>query len=228
MLDERLLKVAEYIIGDVLADIGSDHAYLPIYAYQNKQIKQAICGEVVEGPYQSTISNINRHGLSENIEARLGDGLSVLNGEYVQTVTICGMGGPLIAKILEEGFAHIGNRPRLILQANTYSYPIRAVIEKLGYTITAEEILKDKNHFYEIIVCDDTGTRRQYNNKELNFGPINLRERKPTFIDKLNWELEHQKKILNGIKDTDKNLEKVNDIKNNIRKREEVLNHECE
>lgn len=226
MVDERLKKVSGYIIGDTLADIGSDHAYLPIYAYKNNMIKNAICGEVVEGPFKSTLKNIQQHGLSSIIEARLGDGLTILNDETVQTITICGMGGPLIAKILEDGFENVGNKPRLVLQANTYTYPVRNTVSKLGYSITHEEVLKDGRHFYEIIVCDYSGKHQNYNEIELQFGPINLAKKTETFISKLNWELEHQKRILSGIEDSEKNEAKIDDIKRKIQEREEVLKDE--
>lgn len=226
MVDERLKKVSGYVTGDTLVDIGSDHAYLPIYAYKNNMIKNAICGEVVEGPFKSTLKNIQQHGLSSIIEARLGDGLTILNGETVQTITICGMGGPLIAKILEDGFENVGNKPRLVLQANTYTYPVRKTVSKLGYAITHEEVLKDGRHFYEIIVCDYSGTHQNYNEFELQFGPINLAKKTETFISKLNWELEHQKRILSGIEDSEKNKAKIDDIKKKIQEREEVLKDE--
>lgn len=229
MLDERLNRVMGYIIGDTLVDIGSDHAYLPIEAYHNDKIKFAVCGEVVEGPYQSTVNNIRQHELSDKIEARLGNGLKVLNNEDVDTITICGMGGPLIAQILKEGFGHVGNHPRLILQANTYTYPVRKVISELGYTITNEDVLKDGRHFYEIIVCDFYPKQKNYTEKELKFGPVNLENRTEAFIDKLNWELEHHKRILKGIDSTaEKNTEKIDELNLKISERHEVLNSESQ
>src|SRR5690625_2583408 len=98
MLNQRLKTVAKYISGDALVDIGSDHAYLPIYAINEKIIKSAICGEIARGPYESSVKNVQQNKLTEVIKIRLGDGLSVIRQrDDVDTITICGMGGPLIA-----------------------------------------------------------------------------------------------------------------------------------
>lgn len=70
MLDARLQKVSEFIVGEKLLDIGSDHAYLPIEAIRNGAVRQAICGEVVKGPFDSTVNNIRREGMEDLIEAR--------------------------------------------------------------------------------------------------------------------------------------------------------------
>ena len=101
-INKRLTKVSEYLNHNKLADIGSDHAYLPIYAIQNNLVKEAIAGEVVKGPFLSAQKNTELHGLSKSIEIKLGDGLEVVN-DTVDVITICGMGGPLIAQILDEG-----------------------------------------------------------------------------------------------------------------------------
>lgn len=121
MIDNRLLKVSEYINGDTLLDVGSDHAYLAIYAVQNDLVKNAICGEVVKGPYENSLKNVRLNILDDKIDVRLGSGLLVLDNERIDTITICGMGGPLIADIIEEGFSKLINKPRFILSANTFA-----------------------------------------------------------------------------------------------------------
>src|SRR5690625_5152659 len=139
MIDERLKYAANHIRSGVLADIGSDHAYLPIYAVREGMIDKAICGEVVQGPYEPTVKNIEAYGLEGKIEARLGDGLNILTpDDDVDTITICGMGGPLIASILTEGFGNVQGHPRLVLQANNYMYPLRQAVDGLNYRIVHE------------------------------------------------------------------------------------------
>ena len=87
-----------------MADIGSDHAYLPIYAIQNDLCTKAIAGEVIQGPYKAAKRNIANYELNQLVDVRLGDGLSVINAEdQIDNITVCGMGGPLIAKILNDG-----------------------------------------------------------------------------------------------------------------------------
>ena len=80
--------------GAVLLDVGSDHAYLPIELVERGQIKSAIAGEVVEGPYQSAVKNVEAHGLKEKIQVRLANGLAAFEeADQVSIITIAGMGG---------------------------------------------------------------------------------------------------------------------------------------
>ena len=86
--------------GVTLLDVGSDHAYLPIALMKSGRIAAAIAGEVVEGPYQSACQNVQKEGLSQQIQVRLASGLKALSPEdSVDEVVIAGMGGRLIASI---------------------------------------------------------------------------------------------------------------------------------
>ncbi|CAM4142370.1 tRNA (adenine(22)-N(1))-methyltransferase [Lacicoccus alkaliphilus] len=226
MIDERLKYAADHIKGDNLADIGSDHAYLPIYAVREGLIKSAICGEVVPGPYEATVKNISTYGYGDRIEARLGDGLKILTpDDELDTITICGMGGPLIASILRDGFDNVRDFPRLVLQANNYTHPLRKAVSELNYSIVHEKVLKLGKHYYEIIVCDHGESREMLTEKELHFGPVNLERREEAFLMKVRWEYEHQKRIFDNI-DGDKNTDKRNEIKSKIKLLEEVLEDE--
>ena len=226
MIDERLKYASYHIKGDKIADIGSDHAYLPIYAVKEGLIKSAICGEVVPGPYEATVKNISAYGYADRIEARLGDGLKVLTpDDAVDTITICGMGGPLIASILRDGFANVRGFPRLVLQANNYTYPLRKAVTDLKYRIVQEKVLKLGKHYYEVIVCDHDESGESLTEKELHFGPVNLKCGEEAFLMKVRWEYEHQKRILNNI-DGGKNPDKKNEIKSKIKLLEEVLEDE--
>ncbi|WP_017548835.1 tRNA (adenine(22)-N(1))-methyltransferase [Salinicoccus carnicancri] len=222
MLDDRLKKVASYIEGDTLVDIGSDHAYLPIYAVKNRIVQKAICGEIVKGPYDSTVENIQAHGLADRIEARFGSGLKIVSeDDDIDSITICGMGGPLIADILRTGFENVSGMPRLILQPNTYSYPVRRTLQEIGYEITDETVLRHGRHFYEIIVAERGES--SYDEKALMFGPVNLTKRGDAFIRKQERELEHQKRILANLEINSANQDKMNEIRKIIDLLEEVL-----
>ncbi|CAD2078191.1 tRNA (adenine(22)-N(1))-methyltransferase [Jeotgalicoccus meleagridis] len=225
MLSERLKIVADFITGPNLVDIGSDHAYLPIYAVQNKIVNQALCGEVVQGPFEASQKNVENYGLSEQIEVRFGNGLEILkSSDTVDTITICGMGGPLIADIIDSGFNHLTSKPRFVIQANTYPKKIREVLVKRGYEITDEVQYKDGHHFYDIIVFDYVKEDpADYSDLELRFGPINLKNRTTLFIDDLNREKKHVEGILSGIKDVEKNEQQILKLKNNLKQISEVL-----
>lgn len=224
MLNQRLKTVSEYIVGDALVDIGSDHAYLPIYAVNENIIKKAICGEIARGPYDSSVKNVQQSKLSDEIKIRLGDGLSVLRSmDDADTITICGMGGPLIASIIESGMKFVQGTPRFIVQANTYPYPIRKIMAEHNYKITEELQLKDGPHFYDIIVFDHSKEAVEYSEAELRFGPVNIEKREPVFIGQLEREKSHMEKILNGINDREKNIDKVERLESNLKYVDEVL-----
>lgn len=224
MLNQRLKTVSEYIVGDALVDIGSDHAYLPIYAVNENIIKKAICGEIARGPYDSSVKNVQQNKLSDDIKIRLGDGLSILRSmDDADTITICGMGGPLIASIIENGMKFVHGTPRFIVQANTYPYPIRKIMSEHNYKISEELQLKDGPHFYDIIVFDYSKEAVEYSEAELRFGPVNIEKREPVFIGQLEREKSHMEKILNGINDREKNIDKVERLESNLKYVDEVL-----
>ena len=79
-LGERLTRVASFVLnGSKVCDVGSDHAYLPVYLIQNNQITSAIAGEVVEGPFLSAKQTVRDYRMEDRIEVRLGDGLQILS-----------------------------------------------------------------------------------------------------------------------------------------------------
>ena len=218
-INKRLTKVSEYLNHNKLADIGSDHAYLPIYAIQNNLVKEAIAGEVVKGPFLSAQKNTELHGLSKSIEIKLGDGLEVVN-DTVDVITICGMGGPLISQILDEGKEKLIHYPDLILQANIHALPIRQVLQKLGYNIEAEQLIKDKKHIYEIIVAKKG--KMQLSENELKFGPKLMIEKDELFYEKWEREIESLENISNQLKNH-KDQTRYNEIQAQIKQIKEVL-----
>src|SRR5699024_5146660 len=222
-LNQRLKKVSTYITGETLADIGSDHAYLPIYALENNLVKKAIEGEVIKGPFEASVKNVIEHKLSPYIDVRLGDGLSVLNpNEQINCVTICGMGGPLIAKIIKNGQPKLTSHPRLILQSNIQSSAIRSLLIHMNYVIVEEAILEEKGHIYEIIVADYSETKQKLSEPEIKFGPILLKNKTDLFFKK--WE--HECASLNKIKshlDHHKHNNRLIEINNEINLINEVL-----
>lgn len=226
MIDNRLLKVSEYINGDTLLDVGSDHAYLAIYAVQNDLVKNAICGEVVKGPYENSLKNVRLNILDDKIDVRLGSGLLVLDNERIDTITICGMGGPLIADIIEEGFSKLINKPRFILSANTFAEPIRRVLVKRGYHVVDETIVKDekKELYYETIVMDYG--KEEYSEEELYFGPINLEKRSEMFLERLNSEADHLNNVIETINNKSKNKSGLDVLENRYKRIKAVLDNE--
>lgn len=174
-LSQRLATVANYVpLGARLADIGSDHAYLPAWLILHGKINFAIAGEVVQGPFESAGKLVAKRDLASQIEVRLGDGLEVVSLEDELTaISIAGMGGALISEILERGVKNqrLTGKERLILQPNVAEKTLRSWLQKNQYHIFAEEILAEDGKFYEVIVAEKSPTPVTYSEKELTFGP---------------------------------------------------------
>ena len=229
-LSKRLETVAHYIPeGFTLADIGSDHAYLPCYAYLNGIIPSGIAGEVVEGPYQSAMEQVQKTNLQHVISVRKGDGLEVISPGEVDCITIAGMGGTLIQSILEAGKKKLNGVKRLILQPNIGAKKIREWLLQNGWEITQESILEEDGRIYEVLVAEPGNPSAPYvHNLQagLLVGPFLLEEKNEVFIKKWTHELSHWKKILTQIENaprTDENVEKINELQEKITIVQEVL-----
>ena len=159
-LSKRLACVGSYVPNQArIADIGSDHAYLPVYLMLNEKISYAIAGEVVPGPYQSAKNQVQRQGLADRIDVRLANGLQAITPEDgIQVITIAGMGGSLIASILEEGrtTGKLVGVSRLVLQPNIGEEGLRSWLMAHHYQLIAEEIIEEQGKIYEIMVAEPT------------------------------------------------------------------------
>lgn len=191
MISKRLETVASFVPqGAVLLDVGSDHAYLPIELVEKGHIEAAIAGEVVEGPYQSAVKNVKEHDLVDKIQVRLANGLAAFEEvDQVSVITIAGMGGRLIATILEEGLDKLATVERLILQPNNREDELRSWLQEHGFQIIAESILEEAGKFYEIIVAE-VG-KMNLSATDVRFGPFLSKEVSPIFIQK--WQKEVSK-----------------------------------
>lgn len=196
-LSRRLEAVASYVPqGARLADVGSDHAYLPLFLVEQGRIDFAVAGEVVQGPYQSALQNVEQVGQSDKISVRLANGLAAVElDDQVSTVTIAGMGGRLIAEILEAGVDKLASVERLILQPNNREDDVRRWLVTHDFQLVAEEILEENDKIYEILVAEK-GTV-DLTADQLRFGPYLLEEQSETFqkkwlkeLDKLTYALE--------------------------------------
>ncbi|EHI68773.1 tRNA (adenine(22)-N(1))-methyltransferase [Streptococcus ictaluri] len=190
-LSKRLKSVASFIPkGAKLLDVGSDHAYLPIYAIEESQISEAIAGEVVTGPYESALKNVSQAGLEDKIQVRLANGLEAFDQrDQVRVITICGMGGRLIVDILEAGKEKLQTVERLILQPNNREDDLRQWLMANEFTIVAETILCENDKYYEIIVAEHG--EMTLSTTELRFGPYLSQEKSVIFKEK--WQREMDK-----------------------------------
>ena len=221
MISKRLELVASFVPqGAILLDVGSDHAYLPIELVEKGQIKGAIAGEVVEGPYQSAVKNVEAHGLKEKIQVRLANGLAAFEEvDQVSVITIAGMGGRLIARILEEGLDKLANVERLIRQPNNREDDLRIWLQDNGFQIVAESILEEAGKFYEILVVE--AGQMKLSARDVRFGPFLSKEVSPVFVQK--WQKEAAKLEFALGQIPEKNLEERQVLVDKIQAIKEVL-----
>lgn len=191
VLSQRLAAVAEFVPqGARLLDVGSDHAYLPIALMENGKIDFAIAGEVVKGPYESALHNVAGAGLADKIAVRLADGLAAFEAsDQVTTITICGMGGGLIADILAAGADKLASVDRLILQPNNREDELRAWLMNNGFKLITEQIMTENDKFYEIMVVEHG--QMTLSTTDLRFGPFLNQEKSEVF--KARWQRELKK-----------------------------------
>ena len=221
MISKRLELVASFVPqGAVLLDVGSDHAYLPIELVEKGKIERAIAGEVVEGPYQSAVKNVESHGLKEKIQVRLANGLAAFEEEdQVTVITIAGMGGRLIAAILEEGLDKLSNIQRLILQPNNREDDLRIWLQDNVFQIVAESILEEAGKFYEILVVE--AGQMELSASDVRFGPFLSKEVSPVFVQK--WQREAAKLEVALSQIPEKNLAERQILADKIQAIKEVL-----
>ncbi len=137
--------------GARVVDIGTDHAYLPIWLVQNNIVKSAIAADINEGPLNIARQNIAKYSLSDKIETRLSNGLEKINKDEVDDIVIAGMGGELISNILSKASWLKDSSKNLILQPMTTSKELRIFLKNENYKIYKEETVTSEKRVYTII-----------------------------------------------------------------------------
>ncbi len=196
-LSLRLERVAANVPhGARLADIGSDHAYLPVALMRRGVIAAAVAGEVATTPFHAAQRTVRDNGLEQHITVRLADGLAAIEAaDGITAISVCGMGGETIRDILESGKAHLSGQERLVLQPNGGEQPLRQWLMDNGYSISSEELLRENRFYYEIIVAERAGPV-VYSAEQLYFGPLQMQARSPAFIAKWQRMLHQKQKTL--------------------------------
>ncbi|CAI8744409.1 MULTISPECIES: tRNA (adenine(22)-N(1))-methyltransferase [Bacillus] len=219
-LSKRLEEVVREIpVGSTVADIGSDHAYLPCYTIINNIATKAVAGEVVDGPFRSAQATVAESGLQEKVDVRKGNGLAVITPGEVDVITIAGMGGALIRDILENGKEKLNGVIRLILQPNIAAHHIREWFIENGWELIHEKIIKEDGKIYEILVGEKGEPLTPYHeNKqtELFIGPFLMKEKSDAFVEKWENELKNFQNIL-------KQIERATESEDTKAKRIEVV-----
>ena len=172
-ITRRLGACAELVRqGAVLADIGTDHAYLPIYLLKKGRIRFAHLSDINEGPLSKAAENAEREGVTDMTALHLTSGAAALSDLGITDYCVCGMGGELIAEIIGAASALFDNSVSLVLQPMTRPEALRAFLFENGFAIKEEKYVFDEGKYYVIFLAVYTGEREEYTEADAYFGRI--------------------------------------------------------
>jgi len=178
ILDIRLRTAAEMVPrGARLADIGSDHAYLPIALCLENKIERALASDINQGPVAAAVANIHKNGLSDRIVAVKADGLDKTREFAPDCITILGMGGELIVSILDKADWVRDGGITLVLQPMTHPEILAKYLAEKGFSVIDERIVCDggrDDRIYRIICAKFDGCCRELTEGEALIGRINV------------------------------------------------------
>jgi tRNA (adenine22-N1)-methyltransferase len=153
-LSKRLKTLADYVPdGARFVDVGTDHAYIPIYLATTSNVKSLIATDVAKGPIESAKQNVQQYQLADRISIRLGNGLMPVMPGEVDTVLIAGMGGHTAVEILASSKKVVDSVHKLILQPMNASHLVRRYLDTNGFHLQTETVIEEDGRFYEMIVA---------------------------------------------------------------------------
>ena len=217
-LSGRLQAVASLVTaGHRVADIGTDHAYIPIYLLQEGLAESAIAMDVNEGPLKKAEEHVKENGMEGKIRLRLSDGFEKLEPFEADTAVIAGMGGPLMIRILSAYPEVTRSMKELVLQPQSEIAKVRAFLLEEGFLFIQEDMVKDDGKYYPMMKAAPPkdgrrGGRRKGAEKSLEpdracvwdetgirYGKLLLEMRHPVLREYLDRELEIRQNILAGL-----------------------------
>ena len=191
LLSDRLKRLCEVVPAcDTLADIGCDHGYVSIELVNSGKVKHILAMDVNKGPLERAKENIENAGLSDKIETRLSNGLhNTSDKEHFDTILIAGMGGRLIRDILTDGSVKVACATCLVLQPQSEIFLVREYLESIGFTISHETCIKDRDKYYFILVCLKGEVRAQEEPFFYEYSQFLLDRKDPTYREYLEKSL---------------------------------------
>ncbi len=224
-LTPRLQTIADFIRKDtIVADIGTDHAYIPVYLLEKNICERVIATDINSGPLENAKSYIMKKRLSDRIETRLGNGLKVLKANEVNTAIIAGMGGLLIRDILEADREITDSIDYFVLQPMVASEELRRYLYSNGFRIENEKLAKEKDKMYEIITVSH-GHAAIENEIYFEIGEKLIENNDELLDEFINKKLREIKKVIKKLenKDSFNSTQRYNQLKNKYNDMLEVL-----
>jgi len=169
-LDIRLRTCADLVRGDKVSDIGTDHGYIPIYLVGNGIVKSAVASDINEGPAAKALENVRKYALADKINVICTPGLESDAFEGSDTIIIAGMGGELIASIIDESEYPKAFGTRLVLQPMTKAECLRSYLWDNGFVINDDICVKEGKRLYQVLSAEYSGKKTDYNDAQALVG----------------------------------------------------------
>ena len=225
-LSERLSSVASMVTaGNCLADVGTDHGYVPIYLYERQMIPRAIAMDVNKGPLERARLHIAEYGYHNAIETRLSDGLQALRAGEAESVVIAGMGGPLIIRILSAYPEVTASFKELILQPQSEISEVRVWLGEQGYEIIEEHMVFEDGKYYSMFKAVKNEKCRALSALECKFGRLDVLKEIHVLKAFVERELNNKQNILEKLRseNTEKSNGRAEEIKALIEELQKML-----
>ncbi len=223
VLSKRLRMNASLVTcGYRLADVGTDHGYIPIALVQEGKIPSALAMDVNPGPLKRAMEHIKEYQLESVIHTRLSDGVKNLSPGEADSVLIAGMGGALIMKILEDGKEILSSVKELILQPQSEVDKVRRYLEVSGYMITAEDMVFEDGKYYPVIKAE-LGKMQYGQEIFYNYGKLLLENKHPVLREFLLYKYANIENILQKLVRDAKQEERLQNRMQELEKEKQTI-----
>lgn len=206
-LSKRMHAVASLVTtGNRIVDIGTDHAYIPIFLIQEQHISSAIAMDVNKGPLMRASEHIREYALEDRIEIRLSDGFRELRAGEADTAVIAGMGGNLVMRILKEHWNITCSLKECVLQPQSEIAKVRAFLLEEGFLFIEEDMVLDDEKYYPMMKVVPPSQKRNaevWTETELRFGKLLLEKQHPVLYQYLQREERMHRQILESLESKD-------------------------
>ncbi len=224
-LSPRLKAIADMVPkNSIVADIGTDHGYIPVYLIKTGRCKKIIASDINQGPLENAYKTIKNNSMNDNISTRLGNGLDTLKPFEADCVIIAGMGGMLICEILNVNPSLTNSMKYFVLQPMNAQDELRKWLTSNGFTIEDERLAKEGNKLYEILLVKK-GRMMISDDIYYEIGPRLIEKKDPLMKEFIKSKIRKYSNIYEMVKDenTEKAQSKRIETNNKINQLQEVL-----
>ncbi len=200
-LSPRLLQIAQLVPPcSCMADIGTDHGYLPVWLCQKEIVRTAIASDINQGPLDRAEETVRRYGMTDRISLRLGGGAETLSPGEADTLVIAGMGGLLIGEILDAHPEVFERASRILLQPMSSIPELRQRLYQMGYSILEELLVPEEEKLYHILSVKKKPEEEPLSSVDFLLGRRLCHDKPPYFDRYLSLQKERYSRKLAGLK----------------------------